>query len=173
VLRAFKENLPYLRPVVQPSAEELEEPKEENSRPPKKGKLGWNWLWFLPLCALVLWVVERHSIEHGFVLCKLAYQRWSWWALVSPSAYFCVSVVSFSIYFPINSIVLISSLIAADGLKRRYVYVCLLVAAVFLLPFLIDALTWGSFPFNRDDDGVHRLRLIPFIPWPQGPYGDY
>lgn len=174
VLRGVREDLKWCRPVVQPSPEELEvEPKEENSQPTKEGKLGWNWLWFFPLCALVLWVVERHSVEHGFVLCKTAYQRWSWGALFSPSAYFCFSVIVFSVYFPIYSIVLIWSMATADGLKRRYAYLFLLVAVVFLLPILIDAVTWGSFPFNIDNDGVHRLRLIPFIPWPQGPYGDY
>ena len=136
-------------------------------------KMGWNWLWFAPLCALVLVVVERHTVQHGLVLCRLAYQRWSWAALVSPSADFCWCVIVFSVYFPIYSIRVLMSLIAADELKRRYVYICSLVVIVFLFPFLVDAITWGSFPFNIDNEGVHRLRLFPFIPWPEGPYGDY
>lgn len=167
VLQGIKKDLKHIRPVVQPS------PEDYLDEEPKKWKIGWNWLWFVPLSALVLWVVERHTIEHGFVLCRLAYQRWSWGALFSPSAYFCLSVIAFSVYFPIESIVWMWSLASADGLKRRYAYLCLLLVVVFLLPFLIDAITWGSFPFNRDDNGVHRLRLIPFIPWPDGPYGDY
>jgi len=40
-------------------------------------------------------------------------------------------------------------------------------------PFVTDFLIWGSFPFNIDNDGVSRLRMIPFVPWPSGQFGQY
>jgi len=59
----------------------------------------------------------------------------------------------------------------ANGQQRRYILA--IVLAIFLLPFATDALTWGSFPFNIDNSGVHRRRIIPFIPWPEGKFGEY
>ena len=79
-----------------------------------------------------------------------------------------------SIYWPIQGLALTASFVTADDeMPRRYLIVILLVVAVFVLPFVTDFLTWGSFPFNIDNDGASRLRMIPFIPWPNGQFGEY
>jgi hypothetical protein len=141
-----------------------------------KQRLGWHWLWFLPLCVLVLWGVERHTVTYGFAILKLGYQRWSWGALLSPSAAFCLGVIEISVDWPLRGLWLIALLItSANELKarQRWLYSVLLIVVIFLLPIIADALIWGSFPFVIDDEGVSRLRMIPFIPWPWGRFGEY
>jgi hypothetical protein len=129
----------------------------------------WNWVWFVPLSLLALLVVEQHTISYGIRIIELGWHRWHWGGLISPSAYFCEAVVVASVIAPIQG------LIGAAGLLsgRRYGKAFLLIAAVVLLPLLTDALIWGSFPFNFDNAGVERLRLIPFLPWPAAPFGTY
>jgi hypothetical protein len=139
-------------------------------------RLGWHWLWFLPLCLMILLVVELHTAHLAFVVLKLGYQRWDWGGLISPSAAFCLTVIAISIWWPILSLWFVTLLVkSADNMKasQRWLYSVLLIVGIFLLPFLTDALMWGSFPFIIDDEGVSRLRMIPFIPWPSGHFGEY
>ena len=143
---------------------------------PSTQRLGWHWLWFLPLCAMVLFVVERHTVGLAFTILKLGYQRWSWGGLFSPSAYFCLSLLWLSVAGPLVGLSYIATLVKSPNelkARKRWLHSVLLVVGIFLLPFITDALMWGSFPFNIDDQGVSRLRLIPFIPWPSSAFGEY
>jgi hypothetical protein len=132
--------------------------------------LGWHWLWFLPICVLMLALVERHTITYAFAILTLGWQRWSWGALFSPSALFCLHVVAASVLYPIFGLVSVVLLISA---RQPWRYSLLLILGIFVLPFIAEALMWGSFPFTFDDQGIARLRMIPFIPWPTGHYGEY
>jgi hypothetical protein len=143
---------------------------------PERRKLSWNWLWFLPLCLAVVFLVEGHTVPYAFRTLKLAYRRWSWAGLISPSAYFCFCVLVASVWWPLQGLVYVSVVVTADDKARvgkRYLYAFLLAAAILLLPFLTDALIWGSFPFTIDNEGVWRIRMVPFIPWPDGHYGEF
>jgi hypothetical protein len=140
----------------------------------KKRRIGWDWLWFLPVCALLLLLPEHHTVQQALIVCKLAYQRWSWAAIFSPSAYFCVGVIVASVLWPIYGLLLTAVALQNEEVKKkRYVYAFFVTTTILLLPFVTDALTWGSFPFNIDNQGFHRLRMIPFFPWPDGGYGNY
>jgi hypothetical protein len=75
--------------------------------------LGWHWFWFLPLCVLVLLLIERHTVVFGLVVLKLAWQRWDWGVLTSPSAGFCLGVIAFSVVFPLYGLGIIGLLVAA------------------------------------------------------------
>jgi len=44
---------------------------------------------------------------------------------------------------------------------------------ILLSPIVTDTLIWGSFPLTFDNEGVARLRIIPFIPWPSGDYLEF
>jgi hypothetical protein len=129
--------------------------------------LGWHWLWFVPLCVIVLLLVERHTVVFGFVAFKVAWERWSWAVVMSPSAAFCLSVIVFSVVFPLYGLGTVGSLVAA---RARWPWTLLLVAVILLFPIVTDVLIWGSFPLTYDNEGVARLRMIPFIPWPSGGY---
>jgi hypothetical protein len=79
-------------------------------------RLGWHWLWFGPICVAMLY-------------------RWSWGALLSPSAFFCLIVMATSIFWPIQGLALTASFVTADDeMPRRHLIAALLVAAVFVLP---------------------------------------
>jgi hypothetical protein len=131
-------------------------------------RFGWHWAWYLPISVLVLLLVERHTVIYAIEVAKMTYRRWDWGALISPSAAICDAVVATSVALPILGILLIPSLVKT----KRSGSAALLLIAIFLLPFVTDTLIWGSFPFIIDDDGISRLRMIPFIPWPSGNYGE-
>lgn len=142
----------------------------------KRRGLGWNWLWLMPLSAAALLIVEMHTIPLALRLGRLALQRWSWGALISPSAYFCLGAIVASIYLPIHVLVLIPTALTSDEgrpSRKAQLLALLFIFLAFLLPFVTDALIWGSFPFNIDSNGIARLRFIPFVPWPDGNFGDY
>jgi hypothetical protein len=140
-------------------------------------KLGWNWLWFLPLCIAVLIFVEGYTVPFAWQLLKLGYRRWTWGALFSPSAYFFLSVLMVAVFSPLEGLLIVSAVVRAEsyGLtgKRRYFYASAIIIFIFLVPLLTDALAWGSFPFTYDNHGDGRLRMIPFIPWPSGRFREY
>jgi hypothetical protein len=135
-----------------------------------RGGLGWHWLWFIPLCVLVLLLIELHTVRLAFNLLMLAWERWSWLVLVSPSAAFCGSVIAFSVTFPLNGLGVIAFLVAE---RQQWRWVFLITAVILLLPVVTDTLVWGSFPFTFDDRGVARIRMIPFIPWPSRGYLEF
>ncbi len=136
---------------------------------PRRLGLGWHWLWFVPLCVLVLLLLERHTVVYGFVALKLAWQRWSWGVVLSPSAAFCLSVIMFSVTWPLFGLWSVALLVTA---RQQWRWVLLMVGVILLLPIVTDFLIWGSFPLMFDNEGVGRLRMIPFIPWPSGEYGE-
>jgi hypothetical protein len=141
-----------------------------------KTGLGWHWLWFLPLCAVVLSLIERHLVTYAFAIVKLGYQRWSWGALLSLSADFCLSLILISVRWPLLGLLFLAFLVkAGNQLKasQRWVYSVLLIGGISVSPLVVEVLVWGSFPFIIDGQGISRLRMIPFIPWPSGHYGEY
>jgi hypothetical protein len=129
--------------------------------------LGWHWLWFLPLSLLVLLLVERHTVVFALVALKVAWERWSWAVVISPSAAFCLSVIMFSVVFPLYGLSTVGLLVAG---RAQWRWTLLLVAVILLFPIVTDVLIWGSFPLTYDNEGVARLRMIPFIPWQSGGY---
>ena len=138
----------------------------------------WRWIWYGPLLAFVLIGVEYHVIRYAWAVARLAWTRWDFWGgLTSPSADFCWSMVIASILLPPYLLNLATMLMfdpevdfgVAPTHHRKLAIMA--VAGALLLPLLTDFLIWGSFPFTFDSRGVGRLRLIPFLPWPDGPYG--
>jgi len=132
--------------------------------------IGWHWLWFFPLCVLVLLLVEWHTVVYGFMALKLAWQRWDWGVLISPSAAFCLSVIAFSVVWPPFGLGSVAHLVAA---RRQWRWVIVMIAVILLFPIVTDFLIWGSFPLTFDNEGVGRLRVIPFFPWPSGDYLEF
>jgi hypothetical protein len=136
----------------------------------------WHWIWIVPLSLSAVLVAEAHTIPFGFDVLKLAWHRWTWAGLFSPSAHFCWLVVLASVFYPVIILSvaighLAPSINSTLSTPRRCVYILLAIVTIVLLPFVTDALIWGSFPFTIDSSGAHRLRLIPFIPWPDVPFG--
>lgn len=150
----------------------------------RKGRLipvpmsAWHWFWYGPLIACVLAMVEWHTARYAVEVLRLWWARWSWGALISPSADFCLSVVLTSVFLPIGGVIGVTTfLFDPDTLgwasrRTAVVSTLLILAAILLLPFVTDALIWGSFPFTFED-GAWRLRMIPFFPWPERPYGQF
>ena len=134
--------------------------------------LRWNWLWFVPVCVVVLSLVEVHTTSLAWQLLKLAYKRWTWGVFLSPSAYFCACVLVASVSWPLLGLLRVSVELKLRQ-RNRYLRVLGMVIFILVLPAITDALLWGSFPFTFGHDGVARLRMIPFIPWPTGKFLEF
>jgi hypothetical protein len=149
------------------------EPEAVESRPSR-----WHLLWLIPVCVLVFLFVEQHTIPLVWQLLKLARERWVWTVFFSPSAYFCWTVMIASVTWPCQGLIISLRLVRSHlrpGQSQAKVvgFAVLFVASVLVLPIVWDFLLWGTFPFNFDNEGVSRLRLIPFFPWPSGSPGEY
>lgn len=141
---------------------------------------GWHWVWYGPLAASVLAMVEWHTLRYALAALRLWWDRWDWGVLISPSAAFCLSTVLASVLIPIGGVIGATVfLFDPDTLgvasRRTAIASALLILAaiLLLLPFVTDSLIWGSFPLTFDEHGDGRLRLIPFFPWPDRPYGQF
>ena len=140
--------------------------------PPARGGIGYHWIWFGFLAALVLLYTEQHAVAFNLIVLKALRQRWNWGGLFSPSAYLCYSAMLYSFVLPIQWVVLAKGILQHRALApRRVLFAAGLLLLVLLVPLITDTVIWGSFPFTYDTAGVGRLRLIPFIPWPTGGYG--
>jgi hypothetical protein len=132
-------------------------------------------IWFVPVAVVALFITEAHTIPFALAVVKLAETRWTWYALFSPSAGVCLGATCGSILGPLQGLIYAAGLTfgSDDDVKRRWLLVLLLIVGVLVLPVVTDFVIWGSFPFNIDNQGVHRLRLIPFFPWPEGPFSSF
>jgi hypothetical protein len=79
--------------------------------------LGWHWLWFTPLCVVVLCLVEVHVIHFAFATLYLYWQRWTWGAFISPSSDFCLGVTMLSVVFPVSGLIFAAMLKAPETSK--------------------------------------------------------
>jgi hypothetical protein len=79
----------------------------------------------------------------------------------------------FSVVFPLYGLGIVGFLVAGRAVIsiRHLLAMLLFIAVILLFPIVTDFLIWGSFPLTYDNEGVARLRMIPFIPWPTGGYG--
>lgn len=127
-------------------------------------------LWKIPLWLLagalslthLSWVIGTASV---------IFRHWSWFYLLSPAADLCLGLMFYILFCPLQWAGAASAYIAGHdrwtGKTRAVlVAVAVLVGTLFVLHFVI----WGSFPIGYDKTGHERLRLIPFIPWPDNPF---
>jgi hypothetical protein len=129
-------------------------------------------------CLLMLLFVvlpgEGHALHLSRMLSGVILKRWSWGVLFSPAAAVCLGAVLASFLIPLKGIALVITFLfekeTKASFRSRVVPVAAVALFVLLLPFLTDAIIWGSFPLTVDNAGWHRLRIIPFIPWPSGGY---
>jgi hypothetical protein len=132
-------------------------------------RLRWHWLWFIPLCILILAWVESYTVKKAIAVISLIRQRWDWGVVISPSGDFCFTVLMVSVLWPLIGLFLIAVVVSSRvelTIRQRVIYSLLLTIGIIALPFVADALIWGSFPFEIDDQGFSRLRMFPFVPWP-------
>ena len=93
----------------------------------------------------------------------------SWGVLLSPAAYLYFTTLISTIFFPVQMLSVIPTYfdMKATGLySRRYKWTLLTLVGICAGEFLKLALIWGSFPLEVDSSSHVRLRLIPFLPWP-------
>jgi hypothetical protein len=53
---------------------------------------------------------------------------------------------------------------------KRHLMAVVTPVMVILAVILLQVILCGSYPLGYDADGTERLRMIPFIPWPDRPF---
>jgi hypothetical protein len=157
------------------SKEGLQTPASDPSTSNPPGQFSrLHWVWLVPVSLLVLVASLLHTVPYAWQVIQLYLHRWSWGALVSPANAVCLSTLFISIAAPITGVFAAFALASNGGPDRRRIVGTLGIwILVLVLPLVTDAVIWGSFPFAFDANGVQHLRLIPFFPWPNAPYGQY
>lgn len=147
---------------------------EKNKTNPAPG-LGWNLLWYVPVCIWFCAYFLLRNLSNARRLVSLIHERWSWGFFISPSSAVFLAAMIFSLFYPVQSLLLIRNFMLAPeiGTSRRYCYVVATVIGTFVLAIIVEAVIWGSLPLELDARGVGHLRLIPFLPWPDRPAGSY
>lgn len=116
----------------------------------------------------------KSNAVYDWQVLKPAHDRWTWAVFLSPSAALCLAALVMNLQIPIQLTMLIMTYFdesSPDAFRKRYLFTCFTVIAIFIFPLIVECVVWGSFPLNFDSNGVGRLRLIPFFPWPNNPYG--
>lgn len=133
--------------------------------------IGWHWLWFGPLCVVVLWFFETYAVAHALQVTTLFFHRWNWLVLFSLATEFFSAAVMASVQVPPAGLMLIYWRLKGRNLSLGFV-IATLVGVVGSL-FLTDFVIWTSFPLPVDANGLGHVRMIPFLPWPDGPFGTF
>jgi hypothetical protein len=166
---------PQLEGVVGTSNQESQAPTPVPTiSKPLRQVSRWHWAWLIPVSLFVLVTPLQHTIPYAWRIIQLYFHRWNWVALVSPSNALCLATLFTSVAAPVQGVLAAFALASDRGKDSKRFFVILGIwMLVLVLPFVTDTIIWGSFPFNFDADGIQHLRLIPFFPWPNAPYGQY
>ena len=142
--------------------------------PSKDQSFGWNWVWFVPLLLWVLKASVWRNLTSTYWLIKLAHHRWTWAVFLSPSAAVCAAAFGAWIILPLNLAFSIPVLFSDKRPAKHPYWTSIgIVALIWISCLVLEAIIWGSFPLEVDKHGFGHLRLIPFFPWPQRPYGEF
>jgi hypothetical protein len=129
---------------------------------------------------LVLWILYYVELENIIV----AFRNFRWvFKILSSKSFLLIISPSADVYYMANLltitvpivILLIIPLIwnreqFPDFYKRRYLWTALSILSIFLLMFILTVIIWGSCPVEIDAERNIRIRMIPFIPWPNSPF---
>lgn len=131
--------------------------------------MGKNRIWYALLWVLLLWALIP-IVHFDYDLLRLVFRRWTWGLLISPAADMFFALLSGSIAGPILMLLLIPLFFANQKenakYNRRYSWTLLLLLGIVVGEFVIVTLMWGTFPLEVDAQNYIRLRMLPFIPWP-------
>jgi len=135
---------------------------------------------FYGLLWLVFIAVVVPVLHLDYDLLQTEFRRWTWAIFISPSAYVFSAVVVGAIVEPVSMLLLIPAFLFPimrgeveihPTYRRPYVwglFVVIGIVGILAIEFLNLTVMWGSFPLVVDAQNFIRLRMIPFIPWPDG-----
>jgi hypothetical protein len=140
---------------------------------------GWTWaiftIWYgLLWVALIMALLPILRLDYELI--QTEFRRWTWAIFISPSAYVFFSALVGSLVGPFQMLLLVPVFFVketGDGqvngmYKRRYIWTLFVILGIVAAEIAILTLMWGSFPLDVDAQHRVRLRMIPFIPWPEG-----
>ena len=130
-----------------------------------------NLIWYIPLSVAVFFYLVIPDIISGYHNVTLVINRFSWLVFVSPAAYTFFSCVLASVFLPVQLMLMVPALFDRESSTygRRYLWSFGIVMAIAVACFILQVIIWGSFPLPVDHEGYIRVRMIPFLPWPETP----
>jgi hypothetical protein len=132
-----------------------------------------NLIWYIPLFVMVAVFVVVPTARAEYGIAQILFRRWSWGAFFSPSAYVFFASALASLVVPFQMLLFVRGFFEPEwepAYRRRYFWTLCTVFAIVAVLFLLQVVMWGSFPLEVDTHRYVRLRLIPFLPWPERPF---
>jgi hypothetical protein len=126
----------------------------------------------IPLYAITLVLLVTH-IKWVVESVRAVVPAWHWFYLFSPSVDVYMTTLVSVIFIPIRALILLTAMVSSKEkltLKEHLSFIAIWVALLFGGLLLAHVINWGSFFVDYDIDGTQRLRIIPFIPWPNRPF---
>lgn len=131
----------------------------------------WDLLWYIPLFAFVAWYFSLSNARSAYENIGIVFRHWTWFLLVSPSAYLFFTTALYSVFLPIHFMLFIPPLFSAEveaaTYDRRYLLSFLVLVGLVILVFVNQFVIYASFPLCWQANGVERIRLVPFLPCPK------
>ena len=130
-----------------------------------------NLIWYIPLSVAVLFYFVIPDITSGYHNVMLVFSRFSWLVFISPAAYVFFSCVLASVFLPVQLMLIVPLFFNRESstFGRRYLWSAGVVVGIAVACFILQVIIWGSFPLPVDSEGYIRIRMIPFLPWPESP----
>ena len=127
-----------------------------------------NLLWYFPVGLAVMSFFVVPNFNSGYHNVALVFSRFSWVIFLSPAAYMFFSCVLWSVIMPFQLLLIIPSFFGADSgfYQRRYLWTIAVLVSLVAACVVQQVIIWGAFPLPADTNGIIRLRIIPFLPWP-------
>ena len=131
------------------------------------------------LFSWIFYYVELENIIVALRNLKWIFIPLSWKSFLSPSAIVFNIANILTIFVPIIIMLIIPLFFDKEQptfwnkgqyfYKRRYLWTALAIISISVLMFTLTVIIWGSYPVIIDEKKNIRLRMIPFIPWPNYP----
>ena len=140
--------------------------------------MSYNLIWYVCLCIWICYYVILENIIVAYLNITWTINTLKWKGVLlsffSPAADLFYFVTFLTVISPIAILFFIPNFFREDTpfFKRRYLLSILTVPLIFLLMFILLFIAWGSSPVIIDSDQKIRVRMIPFIPWPNHPFMD-
>ncbi len=135
--------------------------------------MAYNLIWYIPLFITVVCYFSIPSASdafHNVTNIFKGFGKHFWVLFFSPAAYLFFSTEIESILLPFQMMLLIPIYFERSEwrFRKKILLSTLTVIGLYIAMLLLQVIIWGSFPHINDVDGS-RLRLIPFVPWPNQP----
>jgi hypothetical protein len=134
--------------------------------------LRYDLLWFAPVFIWIFQYIVLQNVVAGYGTSRYIIDKLGMETVMSPSAYMYFLSLFAAILAPVMIYSRIPGLFEETSrhYRRRYLLAFGLIASIWISAVAFQFVLWGSFPVIKDRQGQLRIRMVPFLPWPETPF---